>query len=527
MPVDINLFRKEKGGDPDIVRRSEATRCRDGALVDEVIELDEQWRKRRHELNLLNKELGTISKAIAQKKKASKGKDQCEEEKEQANKVNAEIDNKKEEEKKASEALTAKLNEIGNIVHETVVADKNEDNNPIERTWGEVREIEINETPGHMNHHHLMRILDMYDPERGTKIMGHRGYFLKGFGVLLNQALINYAISFLMERGYNVVQPPYFIKRELMVKTCELGDFEENLYQLENNEAYLIATSEQPISAMHTDEWLKKADMPVKYCGYSSCFRKEAGSSGKDVWGIFRVHQFDKIEQFVLSEPDKSEEILEEMIQCAEEFWKSLNIPYRVVSIVGGALNNAASKKYDLEGWFPGYGEYRELVSCSNCTDYQSRALNVKFGTKKQGENSDKNLVHMLNSTLCATGRAMCAIVENYQTEEGINIPEVLRPYLGNKEFIPYDERALAEFMDEVEKIRAQKNKGKNEKGGKKQKQKQKPKEEKKEEVDHEEAKTEEPKADKDEKKADDAKPTTETESTEKPADDSKPEGSS
>lgn len=469
MPVDITLFRKEKGGDPDIVRNSELNRCRDGKIVDEVIELDEQWRKRRHELNLLNKELGVISKTIGQKKKESKGKDTCEEEKQAAIEVGVKIEEKKQEEKKASDDLQHKLNEVGNILHESVVPDSNEDNNPVEKTWGEVREIKIDETPGRMNHHHLMRLLDMYDPERGSKISGHRGYFLKGVGVLLNQALINYGISFLMKKGYDVVQPPYFIKKDVMEKTCELGDFEENLYQLENNEAYLIATSEQPISAMHCDEWLKKTDLPIKYCGYSSCFRKEAGSSGKDMWGIFRVHQFDKIEQFVLCEPEKSNEVLEDLITSAEEFWKSLEIPYRVVSIVGGALNNAATKKYDLEGWFPGYGQYRELVSCSNCTDYQSRALNIKYGTKKQGDSGDKNLVHLLNSTLCATGRAMCAIVENYQTEEGVKVPTVLQPFMGGTDFLPWNEKALKQFMDDAEE-KANKTKGKDAKKGDKQK---------------------------------------------------------
>ena len=506
MPLDINLFRKEKGGDPDKVRESELQRCRDGKIVDEVIELDEQWRKRIHELNLLRKELGVISKAIGKKKKESKGKDPCEEETKEATAVNERIEEKKIEEKEAEKALHKKLNEVGNILHESVVPEKNEEKNPVERTWGEVREIEIDETPGKMNHHHLMRILNMYDPERGSKIMGHRGYFLKNFGVLLNQALINYSISFLLEKGYDVVQPPYFIKRDIMEKTCEIGDFEDNLYQMENNEAYLIATSEQPISAMHSDEWLKTSDLPLKYCGYSSCFRKEAGSSGRDVWGIFRVHQFDKIEQFVLCQPDKSGEILEELITCAEDFWKSLEIPYRVVSIVGGALNDAASKKYDLEGWFPGYGEYRELVSCSNCTDYQSRALGVRHGTKKKNESSDKNLVHMLNSTLCATSRAMCAIVENYQEETGIRVPTVLQPYLGNKEFIPYDAKALKEFMDEVEKERAKKNKGKGEKKkGKKQAKKEEAKKEETEEQQKKEvdvdASTKPKEAAKDEKK--------------------------
>ena len=432
MPVDITLFRKEKGGDPDLVRKSEEKRCRDGKLVDEVIELDEQWRKYRHELNLLNKELGAVSKEINKKKKESKGQDEWEEEKKKASEINEKIAEKNLEEKKTHETLQKKVAEIGNIVHESVLADNNEDNNIVVRTWGEVNDIKVDGSLGHMNHHHLMRWLGMYDPERGSKITGHRGYFLKDFGVLLNQALINYGISFLMSKGYTIVQPPYFIRRDYMEKTWEIGDFEANLYQIENNEAYLIATSEQPISAMHADEWLKVKDLPIKYGGYSSCFRKEAGSAGKDLWGIFRVHQFDKIEQFVICDPEKSWELHEEMIEHAEEFWKSLGIAYRVVSIVGGALNNAAAKKYDLEGWFPGYGTYRELVSCSNCTDYQSRAMNVKFGTKKQGESGDKNLVHMLNSTLCATGRGMCAIVENYQTPEGIKIPEVLQPFLNS-----------------------------------------------------------------------------------------------
>ena len=305
MPVDITLFRKEKGGDPDLVRKSEEKRCRDGKLVDEVIELDEQWRKYRHELNLLNKELGAVSKEINKKKKESKGQDEWEEEKKKASEINEKIAEKNLEEKKTHETLQKKVAEIGNIVHESVLADNNEDNNIVVRTWGEVNDIKVDGSLGHMNHHHLMRWLGMYDPERGSKITGHRGYFLKDFGVLLNQALINYGISFLMSKGYTIVQPPYFIRRDYMEKTWEIGDFEANLYQIENNEAYLIATSEQPISAMHADEWLKVKDLPIKYGGYSSCFRKEAGSAGKDLWGIFRVHQFDKIEQFVICDPEK------------------------------------------------------------------------------------------------------------------------------------------------------------------------------------------------------------------------------
>jgi len=202
-------------------------------------------------------------------------------------------------------------------------------------------------------------------------------------------------------------------------------------------EKYLIATSEQPISAFHQGEWLEPKQLPLRYGGISTCFRKEAGAHGKDTWGIFRVHQFEKIEQFCITTPENSWEMHEEMLKIAEEFYQSLGIPYRVVSIVSGALNNAAAKKYDLEGWFPGFNEFRELVSCSNCTDYQSRSLGIRCGSKKQNE-KEKKFVHMLNSTLCATTRTICAILENYQTENGVNVPEVLQSYMGGATFLPF-----------------------------------------------------------------------------------------
>lgn len=254
--------------------------------------------------------------------------------------------------------------------------------------------------------------------------MGHRGYFLKQWGVFLNQALINYSLEFLVNRkigdkSYTPLQTPQFMNKDMMAKTAQLEQFDEELYKVVDGdqEKYLIATSEQPISALHADEWILKPDLPIAYAGYSTCYRREAGSHGKDAWGIFRVHQFEKIEQFVITEPEKSWEAFDEMIATSEAFYQSLNIPYRIVAIVSGALNNAASKKYDLEAWFPFQGEYKELVSCSNCTDYQSRRLEIRFGTKTQTE-MGKKYVHCLNSTLCATERALCCLMENYQTEE-------------------------------------------------------------------------------------------------------------
>jgi len=266
----------------------------------------------------------------------------------------------------------------------------------------------------------------------GTVVAGHRGYYLKGIGVILNQALVNYGLQFLHEKGYTPVQTPFFMKQSIMSKVAALAEFDESLYKVSGGaeeDNYLIATSEQPCCAIHMSSSINPKSLPIKYVGYSTCFRKEAGSHGKDVWGIFRVHQFEKVEQFVLCAPDKSWEMHDEMIQVSEEFYQSLELPYRVVSIVSGELNNAAAKKYDLEAWFPTLGTYRELVSGSNCTDYQARRLDIKYGNVK-GEDGSTQYVHMLNSTLTATERTICCILENYQTEKGLRIPTVLKPFI-------------------------------------------------------------------------------------------------
>jgi seryl-tRNA synthetase len=213
----------------------------------------------------------------------------------------------------------------------------------------------------------------------------------------------------------------------MVTSRCHVSD--DQLYKLEGLPYYLSATSEQPLSALHRDQHLPS--LPIRYAGISTCFRKEAGAAGKDVRGIFRVHQFEKVELFVLTSPDDSWKMLEEMIEISETFYQSLELPYRVVSIVSGALNNAAAKKYDLEAWFPASNEYRELVSCSNCTDYQSRALNVRHKNK---------FVHMLNATLTATQRTLCCVLENYQTDKGFRIPKVLQKYMRDKEFISFPE---------------------------------------------------------------------------------------
>jgi seryl-tRNA synthetase len=348
--------------------------------------------------------------------------------------------------------LVKDYSKVGNLVHESVPIDDNEDNNQVVRTWGTVEKREINGKPGSAHHHEILHWIGGYDSERGSKVAGHRGYFLKGYGVLLNQALLQYGMKFLFNKGYDPVQPPYFMKREIMSETAQLSDFDDQLYKIEGDPDpyYLIATAEQPISSMYRNEWLEPQDLPLKFSGISPCFRKEAGAHGKDTWGIFRVHQFEKVEQFCITTPEESWKMHEEMINVAEEFYKSLNLPYRVINIVSGALNDAAAKKFDLEAWFPGYDSYRELVSCSNCTDYQSRSVNIRLRTDKT-KSDEKKFVHMLNGTLCATERTLCCILENYQTETGVIVPEVLRAFVGT-DFIPYQKDKLPVPKEEKKK---------------------------------------------------------------------------
>jgi seryl-tRNA synthetase len=469
MSIDINLIRTEKGEDPAKVIESEKKRFKDLKIVDELIKLDKEWRTEKYKLDSLRRDYNTINTQIADKKKASKGKDLCEEEIKQIKEVEKNINTQSVVESNLLNEVNKLLRRIGNIVHESVPVSKDEKDNQVVRTWGKPKEEwKIDSTLGNLHHNEVLQLLDGYDSERGARIAGHRGFFLKNTGVLLNQAIINYGINFLVQRGYTVMQTPYFMKKSVMSETAQLADFDEQLYRVEGEKdsetMYLIATSEQPISAYHYTEWLKESDLPFKYGGYSSCFRKEAGAHGKDLWGIFRVHQFEKIEQFCLTTPEKSWEMHEEMIKTSEEFYQSLELPYRVVNIVSGELNDAAAKKYDLEAWFPGYEAYRELVSCSNCTDYQSRGLDIRCGIKKSEE---KRYVHMLNATLCATERCMCCILENYQTKEGLRIPKVLVPYMNGVEFIPYKPNLVEGFLEES-KEGDSKDKQKGKKGNKK-----------------------------------------------------------
>ena len=436
--LDINLFRVDKGGNPDIIKNSQIARGGDPTLVDQVIEKDNQWRNINHQKTQINEKINLLQKQITANRIAARNKNEIpdvtnlEEEKRECEKEQTELNQLAQTIQEERDLI---LTKIGNIVDDTVPVHTDEKYNRIEKVWGN------NRNPDNLYHHYdLLQMIDGCDMERGTKVAGHRGYFLKGNGLLLSMALQRYAVDFLMKRNFMPIAPPLFMNQDIMGECAQLTQFKDELYHVtgegfeEQNNKYLIATSEQPLCALHRGETLDPNVLPLRYCGVSNCFRKEAGAHGKDVRGIFRVHQFEKVEQFVIADPEKSKEIHQELLQNAEEFLQTLELPYQVVCIVTGELNLAVAKKWDIEAWFPApnHQHYRELVSCSNCTDYQARRLNIRCG------HGQKKYVHMLNSTLCAVTRVICCILENHQTPDGIIIPPVLRPYMNNRCLIPF-----------------------------------------------------------------------------------------
>jgi len=404
--------------------------------VDDVLELDLKWRECRHNLDSINAEFNAINKQVGKLMKAGQ-KEEAAPLMAQAKEIDARKKALAEEEKEWEEKTNIALLKIGNIVHDSVPVSNDEANNAIVRTWGTKR-MEEN-LPNHVD---LIGMLDIADVEHGTDVAGGRGYYLKGAGALLNQAMINYALAFLSSRGHTPLATPFFMRKDRMAECAQLADFDEQLYKVtgEGDDKYLIATSEQTCCSFLRKRWLNASELPIRLAGYSTCFRKEVGSHGRDTLGIFRVHQFEKVEQFVAvsGEGNASWEEMERLIGNSEAFYQSLNIPYQVVNIVSGELNDAAAKKYDLEAWFPSSRTFRELVSCSNCTDYQSRRLEIREGAPQKGPEKKKAYVHLLNSTLTATERTLCCLIENWQTPEGLVVPPVLRPWMNGIEFIPF-----------------------------------------------------------------------------------------
>ena len=422
---------------PDILYESQRRRGLDTKVIDKAIKLDETWRKKLKEVNNLRR----IRNELARKIKSQKNETLIEE----ARKLSQKVKVAEEELEKVEEELEKVLLSIPNIIHESVPIGKDDSENVPVRYWGKAKvyfeDVDkfIEMTGGQADytvidvkpipHADAVTLFGWADTDRASKVSGSRFYYLFDDLVWLDFAMTLYALDFLKKRGFRIVNPPYMMREKAYRGVTAFSDFEEMIYKIEDEDLFLIATSEHPIAAMHMNEVLEEDELPILYAGVSPCFRKEAGAHGKDTKGIFRVHQFNKVEQFIFCLPEESWKWHEKLISNVEELWQSLGLPYRIVNICTGDLGMVAAKKYDLEVWMPAQSRYREMVSCSNCTDWQSYRLNIRFA-EERGKPS-KGFVHTLNSTAIATTRAITAIIENFQLEDGrIEIPKVLRKYL-------------------------------------------------------------------------------------------------
>ena len=414
---------KEK---PEIIRNMLKSRAVEFDL-EGLIESDQKRREFIIKTDELRKKKNQVVIAISEKKKAG----------DDASTILIEMKNisneltKLESEQMEIEKKYLKLaSTIPNLIHDSVPVGIDDSSNKEIKKWGNIPKFDFKIK----DHIDISEDLDLVDLERAAKVAGARFYYLKNDLVRLNQALIHFGLDFLTEKGYSLIQPPYMINRESMEGAVIAEDFEEVIYKVEEEDLYMIGTSEHAMAAMHSKEIIEGKKIPMKYAGVSPCFRKEAGAHGRDQKGIFRVHQFDKIEQFIFSKPEDSWKEHEKMLAVAEEFYQKLEIPYRVILLSSGDIGKISAKTYDIEAWMAGQNAYREIVSCSNCLEYQARRLKIRFRDKT---NEDTQYVHTLNSTLIATTRVLVAIMENFQTKDGhIRIPQVLQSYMGNQKEI-------------------------------------------------------------------------------------------
>lgn len=420
--LDIKFVRKN----PNVVKDNIAKR---GDLakvnwVDELLDHDKNWRAQVLEANRLRERLNTLTEEIARLKK--KGEDSSDKIA-QAKNIPAVIKDAEDRAQRHKEKVNYLLLRLPNLMHESVPIGKDENDNVEVRSWGKIPELGFKPK----DHIELGLNLGLIDLERAAKVSGARFYYLKNELVQLNYAVIKFALDFIVKKNFELFQPPYMLKRKPLEGAIALSDFEDTVYKIEGEDLYLLATSEHALLALQMDETLEANDLPIRYSGVSPCFRKEAGTHGRDTKGIFRVHQFEKVEQFVFSKPENSWEEHEKLISNVEEIFQMLKLPYRVVNVCSGDLGTVAAKKYDLEVWLPGQGKYREAASCSNCTSYQAVRSNIRYREKP---NEPAKFVHTLNSTLVATERALIAIIENYQQKDGtILIPSLLVPYINMK----------------------------------------------------------------------------------------------
>jgi len=421
---------------PQIVKDSQSARGENPALVDEFLKNDQLWRNLTVEVDNLRAEQKSLSKEIGNLKGQQKSSPGAEFDKQldaltkrgtELSDNIASLATKQEEIKKlADKAMFG----ISNLVHKDAPIGEEKDFKVIE-TIGKPRDFNA-EGIKIKDHVELGEELKLIDLERGAKVSGSRFYYLVGDGALLELALVNFAIGIAQNHGFTPVIPPALVKPAAMEGTGFLGQTAENVYRIEQDDMYLVGTSEVPLAAMHMDEILNNKELPIKYAGYSPCYRREAGSHGKDTRGIFRVHWFDKVEMFIFSNIEDADKIHKELLEIEKEILTKLELPFRVIDVATGDLGSSAARKFDCEAWIPSSNEYRELTSTSNCTEFQARRLKIRT---RAGDKT--NYVATLNGTLLAVTRTIVALLENHQQKGGsVRIPESIRPYLKNREYL-------------------------------------------------------------------------------------------
>ncbi len=418
--IDIKFLREN----PDVVRASQKGRGENVDLVDQIIAADERKRAALTEFETLRQEQNVLSKSVG----AAKGDEKVAllaNAKELADKVKAADSKRAELEEEAKNLLL----QLSNLLDPEAPLGGEEDFVTIEHV-GTPRDF-AKDGFEPRDHVELGKLLGAIDTERGAKVAGSRSYYLTGVGALLEFALVNYAIQSALKNGFSPVIPPVLVNPAAMEGTGFLGQAAENVYRIEKDDVYLVGTSEVPLAAMHMDEILPSEKLPLRYAGYSSCFRREAGTYGTDTRGIIRVHQFDKVEMFSFCKPEDAKAEHKRLLQWEKDFLIAMEIPFRVIDVASGDLGSSAVRKFDIEAWIPTQGAYREVTSTSNCTEFQARRLNIRY---KDVEGT--RAIATLNGTLVAIPRMIVAILENHQNADGtVNVPTALQPFLGMKKF--------------------------------------------------------------------------------------------
>jgi seryl-tRNA synthetase len=422
--IDIKLIRDNPGlVSENIKKRNQEDKL---AVLDSIIKNDSAWRKTKSEVDSLRAERNNVSAEVAKAKKAAKSTTAL---MKRAKEIPDEMKKLEEKADKLREKIDSDLPQIPNILDDSVPAGKNGDDNVELRKWGKIPKSDFELK----SHSELIESWGMADFEAGRRNSGAGFNYLLNDMALLDHALQRYGLDFIVKKGFIPVVPPMLINKDTFLGAASgIQDIEEVVYKIEGEDLFLVGTAEHTLVGLNKSQTLNDKDLPLRLCALTPCFRKEIGSRGVDTKGLFRMHQFNKVEQVVFCRPEDSKNMLEEMQKITEEFFQSLNIPYRVIEICSGDLSPKFAKQYDIEAWFPRQEKYAEVTSAGNCTDFQARSLNIKYWDK-----GERKLVHVLNNTMVATSRAMVSILENYQQKDGtVKVPEVLVPYMHGKKIM-------------------------------------------------------------------------------------------